>query len=363
MTAFSYSFRRSALSSERRYSLAPDRLTWTGDTEGSVAYQSIAKVKVYQRRFWGSSKSYWTCILYPYEDKAIYLGAANCLRGRTIEDRSETYIPFIKELEARVAAANVNVCFVTGRGWLSWIEGGVGWVAVKILRAIRHFDCDRSANVLATIMRKLGPWLRGQRTARAQLQTTFPEKSREEIEKLLDGMWDNIGRVIVEYAHLDTLWEFDPARPEAGRILIDQIVVDRLQSLGRNHGPALMFGAHLANWELLGLTATAIGRDIILVYRQPKIAALANEIIKIRGSGVAGTDSCGSRRAAQDQKCAAEEPSRGNAGRSVRRQGHRGQFFWTQLPRQCHARARCPPLRMPNLRRSRGPFAGSPLPP
>jgi len=294
VTDFSYSYRSSVFASERHYVLSPDRLAWTGAIGGSVAYCDIAKVKVYQTRFWGSSRSYWTCILYPYRGKKIYLGAAYRLRGRTIEDRTQAYIPFIKELEARITAANANAHFIIGRGLLSRVEGIAGWIAVQVLRLLRRFDCNRSANVLGRILRILGPRLRGHSLARTQLRASFPEKSQQDIEIILDGMWDNMGRVIAEYAHLGNLWDFDPARPGSEkRILVDRVVAERLLRLGKDSGPALMFGAHLANWELLALAATAHGRDIILVYRQPKIASVANEIVKLRGSGVAGLIAAG----------------------------------------------------------------------
>ena len=286
MPGDSYSFRSSRSAPERQYRLTPDRLTWTG-SENGIAYRDVARVKVYQSRFWGSSKSYWTCKLYPYQGRKIYLSAAHVLAGRAIEDRTKRYIPFIKELEARIAGANKNVRFVVGRGWLSRIEGGVGSIAVLLLRQIWRFDCDRTARVLAGVMQKIGPRLRGHRTARAQLRIAFPEKNEEEVETILGGMWDNLGRVVAEYGHLGTLWDFDPERPRPGRILLDQTIAERMLRLGKERGPALMFGAHLANWELLGLAATAHGRDIALVYRSPRISPLEREIIRIRGAGVA----------------------------------------------------------------------------
>src|SRR5262245_18771785 len=282
----SYTFRPSLFAAERRYFLTPDRLTWTGNEFG-IAYRDVARVKVYQNRFWGSSRAYWTCKLYPYQGQKLYLSAAHVLAGRTIEDRTQAYIPFIKELESRIATANTNVRFVTGRGWLSRLEGGVGRIAVLFLRQIWRFDCDRTANFLAGLMRKIGPRLRGHRTARAQLKAAFPEKNSEEIENLLEGMWDNIGRVVAEYGHLETIWDFDPEHPRSGRILVDQTAAERMQRLGRESGPALMFGAHLANWELLGLAAAAHGRKIALVYREPRASRIASEIIRIRGTGVA----------------------------------------------------------------------------
>ena len=62
--------------------------------------------------------------------------------------------------------------------------------------------------------------LREQRIGRANLTAAFPEKSPEEIETILAGVWDNLGRVGAEFAHLDHIWEHDPAHPELSRIEI-----------------------------------------------------------------------------------------------------------------------------------------------
>ena len=58
------------------------------------------------------------------------------------------------------------------------------------------------------------------RIGRANLTAAFPEKSPEEIETILAGVWDNLGRIGAEFAHLDHIWEYDPAHPEDSRIEI-----------------------------------------------------------------------------------------------------------------------------------------------
>ena len=39
--------------------------------------------------------------------------------------------------------------------------------------------------------------------ARENLERAFPGKSETEIDTILHGMWDNLGRTVAEYAHLD----------------------------------------------------------------------------------------------------------------------------------------------------------------
>src|ERR1700733_11908284 len=50
-----------------------------------------------------------------------------------------------------------------------------------------------------TIFSRLPP----DRIARANLKAAFPQKSQGEIETILSDMWDNLGRVVAEYPHLE----------------------------------------------------------------------------------------------------------------------------------------------------------------
>ena len=60
------------------------------------------------------------------------------------------------------------------------------------------------------------------------------EALREEIETILDGVWDNLGRVIAEFAHLDHVWDFDPERQGKGRVEIPPRSVELLPSTYRS---------------------------------------------------------------------------------------------------------------------------------
>ncbi len=59
------------------------------------------------------------------------------------------------------------------------------------------------ANFAGGLMRKIGPLFKEHRIGREQLRAAFPEKSDAEIEKILGGVWDNLGRIAIEFAHLD----------------------------------------------------------------------------------------------------------------------------------------------------------------
>src|SRR5215471_6917708 len=86
----------------------------------------------------------------------------------------------------------------------------VGALLTVVLKTIRHFDRLWVSDVFAWVARAVGPWTGEHRIGRENLAAAFPEKSPDEIERILAGVWDNLGRVVAEFAHLDRLAVGDP---------------------------------------------------------------------------------------------------------------------------------------------------------
>src|SRR4030081_2926437 len=161
-------------------------------------------------------------------------------------------------------------------------QAAVGTVTIGILRAARYFDPIKTANLFGRIARSIGPLMREQKIGRANLTAAFPEKSPAEIEAILAGVWDNLGRVGAEFAHLDHIWEHDPARPEDSRIEIEPRTHELFAQLRLDGKPALIFTSHLGNWELPALAAVAPGLDAAILYRRPNHAGAGRHIQEIR---------------------------------------------------------------------------------
>jgi Kdo2-lipid IVA lauroyltransferase/acyltransferase len=157
-----------------------------------------------------------------------------------------------------------------------------GVMAVWTLRALRRMDPDRIAGAAAAAAPRIGRWLPEHRVGRTNLAAAYPEKSPREVEDILRGVWDNLGRVVVEYAHLDRLWDYDPAHPNAGRIELSPGTSERLARLRDDGKPALIFAAHLGNWELPALAAAAYGLDTAILYRAPNVVPVAEAVRRIR---------------------------------------------------------------------------------
>lgn len=160
-----------------------------------------------------------------------------------------------------------------------------GAAVAGVLGVLGTIGPDRLAGVCAALARRLGPLLPQHRVGRANLRAAYPNADPAWIRTTLRAAWDNLGRVAGEYAGLGALWDYDPARdparPGGGRIeLADPAPVAALLAAGR---PALIFTAHLANWELAAVAAKALGLPTAVVYRLPNNPLAAAAILRIRG--------------------------------------------------------------------------------
>lgn len=70
---------------------------------------------------------------------------------------------------------------------------------------------DMASAVGGWLLRTLGPKVGQTKKARNNLVAAFPEKSPEEIDKIIVGMWDNLGRSAAEIPHLHKMRPGGPA--------------------------------------------------------------------------------------------------------------------------------------------------------
>jgi KDO2-lipid IV(A) lauroyltransferase len=158
-----------------------------------------------------------------------------------------------------IEAALLHAIFVLARAIpVDWASAAGGWIA-----------------------RTIGSRLPVSRTGRRNLRRAFPGKSDAEIERTLRGVWDNLGRTVAEYPHLLKIWDFDPEQPDkAGRIQIAGAA--EFIALRDDGKPALIFSAHLGNWELLPLAASRHHLPLSIVFRPPNNPHAAELVTRIR---------------------------------------------------------------------------------
>jgi Kdo2-lipid IVA lauroyltransferase/acyltransferase len=162
-------------------------------------------------------------------------------------------------------------------------EAAVGAATIGMLRTTRYFDPVKTANLFGRVTRFIGRRLREDRVGRENLTAAFPEKSQEEIETILAGVWDNLGRFGAEFAHLDHIWDYDVDHPEKdSRIEFGARTKQLFDQLRDDGKPALIFTSHLGSWELPALGAVAHGLDCAILYRRPNSESADRAIERIR---------------------------------------------------------------------------------
>lgn len=158
------------------------------------------------------------------------------------------------------------------------------WVVAKIIGLLLHWakklPPEKSTALAERMGRKLAPFLPRSKLARKNLSIAFPEKSKDEIDELVRGVWGNVARTMAEYVFLDQLFDFDIENPDAGRIEIRGI--DNFVKLRDSQKPVIIFTAHTGNWEILPIAASAYGLNVTALFRPPNNQFLAKKLLKAR---------------------------------------------------------------------------------
>ena len=112
-----------------------------------------------------------------------------------------------------------------------------------------------ASNFGGLIGRTIGPRLAASRKALGNINAALPDADAPQI---LTGMWDNLGRVIMEYPHLEHL-----ARDRTE--IIGAGILEQYKDT-----PAILFTAHLANWEICPIAALIQQNfKVSSIYRAP----------------------------------------------------------------------------------------------
>jgi Kdo2-lipid IVA lauroyltransferase/acyltransferase len=161
----------------------------------------------------------------------------------------------------------------------------LGWLTVTALALLRRTNRRRMANIIGPMMRRVGPWFPEHRIGRENLKAAFPQKSPEEIEKILGGVWENLGRYAAEFAHIDRMTIYNPEGPPQSADLdavYDETTYERFKRIRQAQKPSLVFSAHLANWELPACAPKMFGMATSILYRRPNIGSVSDAIVALR---------------------------------------------------------------------------------
>ena len=129
------------------------------------------------------------------------------------------------------------------------------------------------------LARSIGPRLGVSKRAQLNLARALPELSRAEVEGIIVGMWDNLGRVAAEYPHLRKIRIFQPG----GRVETHGFEHMFRAVIGGRR--MIIFSGHIANWEIGMLAAVQYGIPVAQIYRAANNSLVDRMITRFRGGG------------------------------------------------------------------------------
>ncbi len=130
-----------------------------------------------------------------------------------------------------------------------------------------------ASNIGGWIGKTIGPRLAASRKAKRNITRAFPNKSEQQQNEIIHGMWENLGRIIAEYPHLEKL----------SRNGTKVIYKGNTESLTKENAPMIFFGGHIGNWEVnCAATLTQMKRPATLTYRAPNNPWTARLLSKAR---------------------------------------------------------------------------------
>ncbi len=179
------------------------------------------------------------------------------------------------------------------------LEAAPIWAMLGLFKLLPRRTAARFG---AAVARGLGPLLPMTHVARKNLALCFPEKSAAEHAALLRAMWDNLGRIAGEFTHRRALWDasllsvadaYGADRLRAAAAAGERVTLqaDRIEIVGAEQfrmlldvkRPALLFTAHMGNWEVMPWTAARMGLKLAVIYRRPNNPLIARIIEGRRG--------------------------------------------------------------------------------
>ncbi len=147
-----------------------------------------------------------------------------------------------------------------------------------LLGIARLLPVDRASGFGGWLARKLGPRFGGLRhRAERGLAIAFPDMAVAEKDAAMTAMWDNFGRLLFEYPHLQRITD-----PKEGRIEVvgEQI----LRDIYADGQPAIIIGGHLGNFEIVPRLLAWHGHRLNIFARGPNNAILDHALKRWRGA-------------------------------------------------------------------------------
>ena len=121
----------------------------------------------------------------------------------------------------------------------------------------------KNASFLGSIIGKvIGPLFSSQNIIKKNIQYAFGEIDEKKEDKIINGMWSNIGRTFAEYVFLK---DFKFNKTNFNHIKINGL--NYLDEIRNSNEGAIFYSGHFANFELMAMELEKSGTKCAAIYR------------------------------------------------------------------------------------------------
>ena len=155
-----------------------------------------------------------------------------------------------------------------------------------------QFSFDTASRLAGKIAVFIGKKIKVNELASKNLSLALPEISEENRSKIIDEMWNNLGRIIGEFSHVCK------KNPQEILKLVDLDVdsIEVLNKLKESKKGAIVFSAHIGNWEIGPKILMALGFKVNVVYRPLNNPFVEEMTAKLRNVNLIEKGNSGSRK-------------------------------------------------------------------
>ena len=131
-----------------------------------------------------------------------------------------------------------------------------------------------SSNLSGKIFEKIGPFFRPKKIILSNLRRAYPKKNPEELNKIINLMWNNYGRFFAEFMYIKNfrLGKLSEKIEIEGKEILEDIKINNRQ--------VVFISGHFSNFELMAMSLEKSGIKLSAIYR-PLNNIFLNQIMEI----------------------------------------------------------------------------------
>jgi len=119
-----------------------------------------------------------------------------------------------------------------------------------------------SSILSGAIFRLIGPLFRSNRVSYSNLTKAFPQFNDTEKKEIIKKMWNNYGKILVEYIFLKN---YRTSKKFSKNIIVKNQA--QLDLIKKNSKPVIFISGHFDNFELMAMHIEKSGVDLAAIYR------------------------------------------------------------------------------------------------